>query len=168
MALATQLLLLTALRSGELREGCWSEIDFDNSLWNIPATRMKMCRPHVVPLSKQAVRLLRDIRDMTDMLDSPYIFPGIRDPNKPRHRKCLNDFLQKLGCHDQATAHGFRHTFSTIAHDNDFNSAWIELQLAHVDKNSIRGTYNHAQYLDGRREMMLWYADYVDELIKHQ
>ncbi|MGC6029999.1 tyrosine-type recombinase/integrase [Enterobacter kobei] len=164
MALATYLLLLTALRSGELRLGRWEEIDFEQALWHVPMERMKMRRPHVVPLSRQALALLRSIKESTAEFESEYIFPGVRYPNKPRHRKCLNDFLQELGWHHLTTAHGFRHTFSTIAHDNDCNSAWIELQLAHVDKNSIRGTYNHAQYLDGRREMMQWYADHIDSL----
>ncbi|HFV7955289.1 TPA: tyrosine-type recombinase/integrase, partial [Escherichia coli] len=80
--------------------------------------------------------------------------------------KCINEFLEQSGWHALTTAHGFRHTFSTILHDHDFSSAWIELQLAHVDKNVMRGTYNHAQYLEGRREMMQWYADYIDSLME--
>lgn len=76
----------------------------------------------------------------------------------------LTVLVRRIGYAGRVTGHGFRHTMSTILHEQGFNSAWIELQLAHVDKNSIRGTYNHAQYLDGRREMMQWYADYLDSL----
>ncbi|MCV6004636.1 tyrosine-type recombinase/integrase, partial [Escherichia coli] len=76
----------------------------------------------------------------------------------------INMVLKRIGYDGRATGHGFRHTMSTILHEQGFNSAWIEMKLAHVDKNSIRGTYNHALYLDGRREMMQWYADYIDSL----
>ncbi|MFZ1875372.1 MAG: site-specific integrase, partial [Chania sp.] len=164
MALATRLLILTSLRSSELRLGEWHEIDVDKALWEIPKERMKMRRPHVVPLSRQALAILAQIKTFTAARGSSYLFPSVSRPDRPRDRKCINEYLQQLGWHDHTTAHGFRHVFSTVAHDHDFNSAWIELQLAHVDKNSIRGTYNHAQYLDGRREMMQWYADYIDSL----
>ena len=78
----------------------------------------------------------------------------------------INMVIKRIGYDKRATGHGFRHTMSTILHEEGFNTAWIETQLAHVDKNAIRGTYNHAQYLDGRREMMQWYADYIGELEK--
>ncbi|WP_447887039.1 tyrosine-type recombinase/integrase [Serratia fonticola] len=164
MALATRLLMLTALRSSELRLGEWHEIDLDRAVWEIPKERMKMRRPHVVPLSRQALAVLHQIKTLTAVRGSSYLFPSVSRPDRPRDRKCINDFLQQRGWHDHTTAHGFRHIFSTVAHDHDFNTAWIELQLAHVDKNSIRGTYNHAQYLDSRRQMMQWYADYIDSL----
>ncbi|KLP35549.1 tyrosine-type recombinase/integrase [Enterobacter ludwigii] len=164
MALATRLLMLTGLRTGELRQGKWGEIDRERAVWSIPPERMKKRRPHLVPLSRQALVLLDEIKAATAALNSPYIFPSPSRRHQPRSRKCINDFLVSTGWHGETTAHGFRHTFSTMAHDAGFNSAWIELQLAHVDKNSIRGTYNHAQYLDDRRAMMQWYADTLDGL----
>ncbi|WP_436882923.1 tyrosine-type recombinase/integrase [Enterobacter asburiae] len=164
MALATQLLMLTALRTGEMRLGRWDEINFDKFIWEIPKERMKKRRPHLVPLSTQAVAILQQVKTLTASLNSPYIFPGVHNPANPRARRCINDFLMQIGWHDHTAAHGLRHTFSTLTHDAGFDSAWIELQLAHVDKNAIRGVYNHAQYLDGRREMMQWYADHVDNL----
>ena len=168
MGLATRLLMLTGLRTGEMRQGEWSEIDVDNAVWNIPASRMKKRRPHCVPLSRQALEVLAQIKILTAGLNSPFIFPtarGNKAGKQPRERKCINDFLKTTGWHKYVTAHGFRHTFSTRVHDAGFNTAWIELQLAHVDKNSIRGTYNHALYLDDRRVMMQWYADMLDSLV---
>ncbi|EET4979969.1 tyrosine-type recombinase/integrase, partial [Escherichia coli] len=88
------------------------------------------------------------------------------DVNRPISDASVNMVLKKIGYDKKATGHGFRHTMSTVLHEQGFNSAWIEMQLAHTDKNSIRGTYNHARYLEGRREMMQWYADYLDALRK--
>ncbi|MCW1829283.1 integrase arm-type DNA-binding domain-containing protein [Enterobacter asburiae] len=164
MALATRLLALTAVRTGELRLATWDEFDFTRALWEIPKERMKMRRPHMVPLSRQALALLAEIKLRTAARQSHFVLPGARRSDQPRSRKCINEFLQQAGWHVFTTAHGFRHAFSTLTHDHDFSSAWIELQLAHVDKNAVRGTYNHAQYLEGRREMMQWYADYLDHL----
>ena len=162
MALATRLLLLTVLRTGELRYGTWDEIDLDNALWDIPKERMKKRRRHVVPLSRQALDILKRVKDLTADCRSPYIFPGFRRHDQPRDAACIREVLKKIGWNEYATPHGFRHTFSTLAHDAGFNTDWVELQLAHVDKNSIRGTYNHALYLDDRRVMMQWYADLLD------
>ncbi|MCQ7723152.1 tyrosine-type recombinase/integrase, partial [Salmonella enterica] len=83
---------------------------------------------------------------------------------KPMSEMAMNVLIRRIGYAGRVTGHGFRHTMSTILHEQGYNTAWIETQLAHVDKNSIRGTYNHAQYLDGRREMLQWYADYMDVL----
>ncbi|ECW1082748.1 tyrosine-type recombinase/integrase [Salmonella enterica] len=165
MSLATRILMLTALRSHELRFVKRDEVDTKNALLEIPASRMKKRRPHVVPLSRQALNLINALSELTKDRKSSYLIPGCNNPQKVRNRKCFNKFLQQIGWHEYITAHGFRHIFSTIANDNGFHTDWIELQLAHADKNSIRGTYNHALYLDGRREMMQWYADYIDQLI---
>ena len=94
----------------------------------------------------------------------PFIFPGRIQHSKPMSEMAMNVLIRRIGYAGRVTGHGFRHTMSTILHEQGYNSAWIETQLAHVDKNSIRGTYNHAQYLDGRREMLQWYADYMDSL----
>ncbi|MFU2317147.1 tyrosine-type recombinase/integrase [Rahnella sp. PCH160] len=159
---ATQLMLLTGLRTIELRAAEWCEFDFDNALWTIPKFRMKKRRMHLVPLSQQAIAILRDLQSLTGQFR--LLFPGRNDVNKSISEATINKVLKILGYQGKATGHGFRHTMSTILHEQGFNSAWIEMQLAHLDKNSIRGTYNHAQYLDGRREMMQWYADHIDSL----
>ena len=160
--IAMKLTMLTGVRPGELRKAEWSEFDFEKQLWNVPKERMKMKRPHMVPLSSQTIALLNQLRPITSI--SGLLFPGRNDPKKPMSDMALTVLVRRIGYAGRVTGHGFRHTMSTILHEQGFNSAWIELQLAHVDKNSIRGTYNHAQYLDGRREMMQWYADYLDSL----
>lgn len=157
--LATRLLMLTGLRTVELRMAEWCEIDFENSLWEIPKNRMKMKRTHLVPLSSQSLQALQQLKQLTGSYQ--FIFSGRNDVNKPMSEASVNMVLKRIGYDKRATGHGFRHTMSTILHEQGFNTAWIETQLAHVDKNSIRGTYNHAQYLDGRREMMQWYGDYI-------
>ncbi len=162
--IAMKLTMLTGVRPGELRKAEWSEFDFEKQLWNVPKERMKMKRPHMVPLSSQTIALLNQLRPITSI--SGLLFPGRNDPKKPMSDMALTVLVRRIGYAGRVTGHGFRHTMSTILHEQGFNSAWIELQLAHVDKNSIRGTYNHAQYLDGRREMMQWYADYIDALAK--
>ena len=150
------------MRTVELRLAEWSEIDFDNRIWEIPKTRMKMKRSHVIPLSTQSLSALRQLEELTGTYQ--LIFAGRNDVNKAMSEASINMVIKRVGYDKRATGHGFRHTMSTILHEQGFNTAWIEMQLAHVDKNSIRGTYNHAQYLDGRREMMQWYADYIDRL----
>lgn len=159
---ATRLLMLTGLRTIELRASEWVDIDFDKGIWNIPAERMKMRRPHLVPISTQVRELLEEIHQLT--WRGKYIFPGRNDAGKPMSEASINQVIKRIGYDGKATGHGFRHTMSTILHEQGYNTAWIETQLAHVDKNSIRGTYNHAQYLDGRREMLQWYADYMQAL----
>ncbi|EAP7665157.1 DUF4102 domain-containing protein [Salmonella enterica] len=160
--LAMRLLILTGVRPGELRQAEWCEIDFDNRLWEVPKERMKMRRPHCVPLSEQALNILEQLKPVTGHYQ--YIFPGRIHHSKPMSEMAMNVLIRRIGYAGRVTGHGFRHTMSTILHEQGYNTAWIETQLAHVDKNSIRGTYNHAQYLDGRREMLQWYADYMDAL----
>lgn len=159
---ATRLLMLTGLRTIELRTSEWADIDFDKNVWSIPAERMKMRRPHIVPISEQVKALLDEIHQLTGR--GKYVFHGRNDAGKPMSEASINQVIKRIGYGGKATGHGFRHTMSTILHEQGYNTAWIETQLAHVDKNSIRGTYNHAQYLDGRREMLQWYADYMDSL----
>ena len=159
---ATRLLMLNGLRTIELRASEWVDIDFDKGVWNVPAERMKMRRPHLVPISTQVRELLEEIHQLTGR--GKYVFPGRNDAGKPMSEASINQVIKRIGYDGKATGHGFRHTMSTILHEQGYNTAWIETQLAHVDKNSIRGTYNHAQYLDGRREMLQWYADYMAAL----
>ncbi|MCH6138099.1 tyrosine-type recombinase/integrase [Klebsiella variicola] len=157
--IATKLLMITGVRTIELRAALWSEFDLDNAIWEIPAERMKMRRPHLVSLSTQALDLLNELKIMTG--NYRYVFPGRNDPNKPMSEASINQVIKRIGYAGRLTGHGFRHTMSTILHEHGFNSTWIEIQLAHVDKNTIRGTYNHAVYLSMRKDMMAWYSDYI-------
>ncbi|HGN2971871.1 TPA: tyrosine-type recombinase/integrase [Proteus mirabilis] len=159
---ALRVLILTGVRPGELRKAEWSEINFDTKVWEIPAEKMKMRRPHIVPLSEQVIDLLKQIHPISGSYQ--YIFPSRTDYRKHISDMALNTMIRRMGYSGRATGHGFRHTMSTILHEQGYNTTWIETQLAHVDKNSIRGTYNHAQYIDGRREMLQWYADYMGAL----
>lgn len=161
---ATYLIMYTGVRTQELRFARWQDIDLENAMWEVPAEHMKMRRPHKVPLSRQAISLLKQLKPITGHY--PFIFIGRNDQRKPISKESINQVIELLGYKGRLTGHGFRHTMSTILHEQGFNSAWIELQLAHVDKNAIRGAYNHAQYLEGRREMMQWYADYLSALVE--
>ncbi|MCH5051055.1 tyrosine-type recombinase/integrase [Pectobacterium aquaticum] len=160
--LATRILMLTGVRTIELRQAEWKEFDFEKGLWEVPKERMKMRRPHLVPLSDQVIDALQQLYAVTGRYN--LVFPGRNDITKPMSEASINQVLKRIGYHGKATGHGFRHTMSTILHEQGYNTAWIELQLAHVDKNTIRGTYNHAQYLEQRRGMLQWYGDFIDGL----
>lgn len=155
--IATKLLMITGVRTIELRAALWSEFDLDNAIWEIPAERMKMRKSHLVPLSTQALDLLSELKVMTGSYR--YVFPGRNNPNKPMSEASINQVIKRIGYSGRVTGHGFRHTLSTILHEKGFSSEWVEMQLAHIDKNKIRGTYNHAQYLEDRRHMMQSYAN---------
>ena len=156
---AAKIVMLTGVRTQEMRFAGWDEINFERAVWEVPAERMKMRRPHIVPLSTQVMALFKQLQPITGHY--PYIFIGRSNRRKPISKESINQVIELLGYKGRATGHGFRHTMSTILHEHGFDSAWIEMQLAHVDKNSIRGTYNHAQYLERRREMLQWYSDYL-------
>ncbi|RYM66803.1 integrase [Serratia liquefaciens] len=160
---ATQIIMQTGVRTQELRFARWEDIDFEKRLWEIPPEVMKMKRPHIVPLSEQVVELFQSLKPITGMY--PLVFIGRNDQTKPISKESVNQVIELLGYKGRLTGHGFRHTMSTILHEQGFNSAWIETQLAHVDKNAIRGTYNHAHYLEGRREMMQWYGDNLESML---
>lgn len=163
---ATQIIMLTGVRTQELRFARWEDINFVKRLWEIPAEVMKMKRPHIVPMSDQVVALFESLKPITGLY--PLVFIGRNDRTKPISKESINQVIELLGYKGRVTGHGFRHTMSTILHEEGFDSAWIETQLAHVDKNAIRGAYNHAQYLDGRKEMMQWYGDYISEFLKKE
>lgn len=156
---ATKLLMITGVRTIELRAALWQEFDLDYAIWEIPTERMKMRRSHLVPLSSQALDLLNELKIMAG--DYRYVFPGRNDPNKPISEASINQVIKRIGYGGKLTAHGFRHTISTILHEKGFDSAWIEMQLAHVDKNRNRGTYNHAEYFEMRRDMLQQYGDFL-------
>lgn len=149
------------LRPGELRAAQWAEIDFDNALWTVPANRMKMRRDHVVPLSEPVIKMLRSHREFCD---GELVFPGHGRHVKPISENSLNHALWSLGYKDKVTAHGFRTTASTLLNEMGWNWDWIETQLAHCEKNSVRDSYNRAHYLDGRRAMMERWSQFIVEL----
>ncbi|MGE8358626.1 tyrosine-type recombinase/integrase [Pseudomonas sp.] len=158
--IALKLLPMLFTRTGELRCARWSEFDLDGAMWEIPAERMKMRRKHLVPLPRQAVELLRELRKITA---GELLFPGLRDPSRPISPTTLNralEYLDMKGWH----CHDFRATASTHLYEMArWRSEVIELQLAHVERNRVRAAYNHAQYLDERREMMCVWAAFLDK-----
>lgn len=155
--------ILTFVRPGELRMGLWHEIDFKNAVWRIPAERMKMKRAHLVPLAKQTIETLEKLKEITGC--SEYMFPSLHGSHKPISDVTLTKVLRTIGYTGKAVVpHGFRHTASTVLNEHRFDYDVIERQLAHVEKNKIRGIYNHAEYLDERRTVMQWYADHLDTL----
>ena len=159
---ALELLILTAVRPGELRGARWKEINGPMSLWRIPAERMKMASEHVVPLSTQALSVLKDMKATSG--GSEFVFPSPFYPGKPLSDGTLNSALARLGYKGVATAHGFRTLFSTCANESGWNSDVIEKQLAHEERNEVRGAYNRAQWMAERAKLMQWWADRLDAL----
>lgn len=162
-ALALRLLAITFVRTGELIGALWQEFDLDAAVWIIPAARMKMKTEHVVPLSRQAVALLREVQAIGG--GSRYVFPG-RNPDKPISNNTMLFALYRLGYKGRMTGQGFRAVASTILNEAGFRADVIERQLAHCERNEIRGAYNRAEYLPERRTMMQQWADMVDASAK--
>lgn len=159
---AIRLLVLTAVRPGELRQAPWSEIDMNTATWTIPKERMKARRPHMVPLPTQAVEILRQLHEITGQYG--LLFPGQNNANRPMSENTINKALALMGYKGRQTGHGFRHLLSTELNGRGYNRDWIERQLAHGDNDEIRDTYNHATYLEQRRDMMQKWADSIDAL----
>ena len=159
---AIRLLALTGVRPGELRAAPWSELDLDAATWTIPKERMKARRSHLVPLPAQAVMILRQLHEITGHHD--LVFAGRNDSSRPMSENTINKALGDAGYKGRQTGHGFRHLLSTELNSRGYNRDWIERQLAHGDADEMRGTYNHATYLEQRREMMQAWADSVDTL----
>lgn len=169
---ALQLAPLVFVRPGELRAAEWSEFDFpltnedqrtEPAVWRIPAARTKMREEHVVPLSRQAVQILRRLHPQTGR--TRYVFPGLRSLSRPLSNNTMNAALRNLGYDKETmTAHGFRTVASTLLNEKGFPPDIIERQLAHTERNKVRASYNKASYLDKRREMMQSWADYLDTL----
>jgi integrase len=164
--LALRLLLLTFVRTGELRAAEWTEIDFDKAEWRIPAERMKMKEVHIVPLSDQAVAVLRELQKHTG--NRRYILPNEHNQLTFMSENTMLFALYRMGYRSKLTGHGFRSTASTILNENGYQPDVIERQLAHCERNKVRAAYNHAQYLPERRKMMQWWADYLDESAEKQ
>ena len=159
---ALTLLMMTATRPGELRGARWDEFDELTSTWRIQASRMKMKTEHTVPLSKQALALLKQLRKLSGT--GPLVFPSPFYPGKPLSDGTLNSALARLGYKGIATAHGFRTLFSTCANEAGWNSDVIEKQLAHEERDDVRGAYNRAQRLGERVKLMQWWSDRLDSL----
>ena len=159
--LALRFLLLTFVRTTELRAAKWTEIDWDKAEWRIPAERMKMRELHLVPLSRQAIAVLRQLQHHTG--DRQYLFPNQHKPATFMSENTMLYALYRMGYHSRTTGHGFRSTASTILNEHGFRADVIERQLAHSERNTVRAAYNHAQYLPERRKMMQWWADYLDK-----
>jgi integrase len=160
---ALRLLPLVFVRPGELRMAEWGEIDLDAAEWRIPAERMKMREQHIVPLSRQAVAILREVHPLTGR--GRLVFPSVRSPTRSISENTLNAALRRLGyAKDEMTSHGFRAMASTLLNERAFPPDVIELQLAHAERNKVRAAYNRAERLAERRTMMQAWADYLDDL----
>lgn len=158
---ALKLLPLTFVRPGELRAAEWPEFDLDGAEWRIPGARMKMREQHIVPLSTQAVGLLRELHPITS--SGRYLFPSLRTAERPISNNTLNAALRRLGyTGDEMVSHGFRSMASTCLNEQGWHPDLIELQLAHAERNEVRSAYNRAQRLDERRKMMQAWGDYLD------
>jgi integrase len=147
-------------RTSELIEAPWTEFDLDRARWDIPKERMKMKTPHIVPLSRQAVEVLRALKLLTG--NGKLVFPGALDKERPMSNNTLLYALYRLGYQGRMTGHGFRGLASTILNENDFDDEHVDLQLAHMKRNKVSAAYNHAKYLKQRTVMMQWWADYLD------
>ncbi|MDF0604042.1 integrase arm-type DNA-binding domain-containing protein [Neisseriaceae bacterium TC5R-5] len=158
--LALHLLMLTFVRPGELRAAKWVEFDEERAEWRIPAERMKMREPHIVPLSRQALTLLRQLRSLTG--HSPLLFPARSRHDKYMSENTLSYTMWRMGYKDIATPHGFRALASTVLNEEGFKPDIIERQLAHAERNKVRAAYHRAEYLEERRTMMQWYGDFLE------
>ncbi len=159
---ALKLLALTFVRTAELRGAEWSEIDLEKATWTIPAERMKMRAPHMVPLSRQAIEVLEELKLLTGR--SRYVFPNERRPQQPMSENTVLYALYRLGYHGRATGHGFRASASTLLNELGFDADVVERQLAHQERDKVRAAYHRAEYLEERRAMMQRWADYLGEL----
>lgn len=168
---ALRLAPLVFVRPGELRKAQWPEIDLEKAEWRIPAERMKMREHHIVPLSRQAVEILREVEPLTNrpMPSRPnaprYVFPSARTRERPMSENAILAALRRMGyTKEEMTGHGFRSMASTLLHEQGCNHQAIERQLAHAERNSVSAAYNFAEHLSERRKMMQDWADYLDGL----
>ncbi len=160
---ALRLASLVFVRPGNLRHAEWTEIDFDKAEWRIPAGKMKIPEQHIVPLSAQAIAILREIQPLTG--HGRYVFASERGGGKPMSENTINAALRRLGyTKHEMTGHGFRSMASTLLHELGLPHAVIERQLAHGERNKVSAAYNFAEHLPERRKMMQQWADYLDRL----
>jgi integrase len=161
---ALELLALTFVRPDELRAAEWIEFDLDAAVWEIPAGRMKMRKPHRVPLTPRAVAILNDLRKLTGQ--GRFLFPSVRSLARCMSENTLNAALRRMGFkNEDMTSHGFRASASSMLNEcGIWNADAIERQLAHVDGDSVRRAYARAEFWDERVKMMAWWADRCEEL----
>ena len=164
--IALQIAALVFVRPGELRHADWSEFDLDGGIWTIPAGKMKMRKPHVVPLASQTIAILRQIHEATG--PNGYVFPSIRSHTRPMSENTLNAALRRLGyTSEEMTAHGFRATASTLLNESGkWNPDAIERALAHGESDKVRAAYHRGAHWNERVEMAQWWADHLDTLRK--
>ncbi len=161
IGLALRLVILTMVRTIELRGARWEEFDFERKLWLIPAERMKMRAPHVVALSRQALVTLEELKSISG--SHALVFPGRSERDKPISENTLLYALYRLGYHQRATIHGFRALASTILNESGlWRPDAVERQLAHQEQNAVRAAYHRSEYLEERTRMMQWWADFLD------
>ncbi len=157
---ALRLLVLSGTRPGEVRGARWAEFDLDAALWVIPPERMKMRVEHRVPLSCQALEVLRSMQALSGTRE--LVFPSPFYPSKPLSENTFNSAMARMGYKNMATAHGFRALFSTVANECGWNPDVIERQLAHKERNQVRAAYHRSTYMQDRERLMQWWADYLD------
>lgn len=150
------------VRPKELSTAKWADINFDTKEWLIPAENMKMNAPHLIPLCKQAIEILRELHPLTG--SGTYVFQGVRKPTDPMNSASVNAALKRLGYKGKIVSHGFRGMASTMLNEHGFRYDVIERQLAHQERNAVRNAYNHAQYINERKEMMVWWGNYLEHL----
>lgn len=153
--------LHTMVRPSEAAGAMWSEIDFDNKLWNIPAQRMKKKRPHSIPLTEQSLNLLNAIKPISGHRE--HIFPADRNPRDHTNTQTANAAIKRMGYKDKLVAHGLRSLASTTLNEQGFDADLIEAALAHVDNNEVRRAYNRADYLKRRAKMMFWWSEHIEK-----
>ena len=158
--LAIKLMALTFVRTGELIGSRWTESDLESARWDIPAERMKMRTPHIVPLSRQALEVLAQLHALTGQ--TQWLFPGDITHAKHMSNNTILRGLERMGYKSRMTGHGFRGIASTILHEQGFAHEHIELQLAHSPRNAVSAAYNHALYLKPRAKMMQDWADHLE------
>jgi integrase len=152
--------LHTMVRPSEAAAARWAEIDFESSIWAIPAERMKKRREHMVPLTPQTLRILDDMKELSGSRE--FIFPSGRHPKSPASNASVNMALKRMGFKGRIVSHGFRALASTTLNEQGFDSDIIEAALAHVDKNSVRAAYNRAEYLERRKILMCWWSESIE------
>lgn len=159
--MALKLMAFTFVRTSELIGARWEEFDIEAARWNIPAERMKMRTPHIVPLAKQAVEVLEILRTLTGT--NEWLFPGDRNTKKPMSNNTILKSLERMGYKGRMTGHGFRGLASTVLHEQGYAHEHIELQLAHAPRNAVSAAYDHALYLEPRTRMMQDWADFLEQ-----
>ncbi|WP_140919646.1 integrase domain-containing protein [Limnobaculum xujianqingii] len=152
--------LLTLTRPAEASGTCWDEIDLDTRLWRIPADRMKMNREHVIPLSEQSIQILELMKPLSG--HKKYVFPSRSKPLQPMNSQTVNAAIKRAGFGGVLVSHGLRSIGSTALNEEGFSPDVIEAALAHVDKNEVRRAYNRSDYLEQRKPMMQWWADFIE------